>query len=120
MNKMPDDSGNKNYDPALYSFVQICAASDVPEGGRIFFDVGDQAVVLLNISGKYFAIGDICSHDDGPLGEGEVEGCEIICPRHGARFDLLSGKATRSPAFTDIPWFPVRLVDGMLEIGVKL
>ncbi len=116
---MTQISGAPNFDPEEYSFVQVCPVGDVPEGERIFFDIGDQAVMLLNVSGNYYAIADVCSHDDGPLGEGEVDGCEIICPRHGARFDLRSGKATRSPAFVDIPWFPVRVVDGNLEIGVK-
>lgn len=116
---MAEISGSSNYDPEQYSFVQVCPVGDVSEGERIYFDIGDQAVVLLKISGGYYAIGDVCSHDDGPLGEGEVQDCEIICPRHGARFDLRSGKATRSPAFVDIPWFPVRVVDGNLEIGVK-
>ncbi len=102
-----------------YQFVQVCSASDVPPGERIFFDLGDEAVVLLNLAGKYYAIGDVCSHDGGPVGEGEIEGCEIICPRHGARFDLRSGKATHAPAFEDIPWYPVREVDGMVEIGVR-
>ncbi len=116
---MAENSGPSNFDPNLYNFVQVCPVGDVPEGERIYFDIGDQAVVMLNISGNFHAIGDICSHDNGPLGEGEVEGCEVICPRHGARFDLRNGKATRSPAFVDIPWFPVRVVHGMLEIGVK-
>lgn len=109
----------QNFDADDFQFVELCPVGDVPEGERIYFDLSGQAVVLLNISGKYYAIADVCSHDDGPLGEGEVEGCEIICPRHGARFDLRSGKATRSPAFVDIPWFPVRVVDGMIEIGLK-
>ena len=59
-------------------------------------------------------------HHDGPLGDGDLEGMEIICPRHGARFDVQTGKVVALPAVVDIPAYPVRIKDGQVEIGVPL
>ena len=57
---------------------------------------------------------------ESPLGDGELDGFQIICPRHGARFDIRSGKALMLPAVVDTPWYPVRVVDGWLEIGLPV
>ena len=56
-------------------------------------------VVIVNLDGDFYAIEDVCTHDGGPLGEGKLEGCQIICPRHGARFDVRTGQALTLPAF---------------------
>jgi 3-phenylpropionate/trans-cinnamate dioxygenase ferredoxin subunit len=76
--------------------------------------------VIFNIGGQYFAIGDVCSHDNGPLGDGDLEGYEVTCPRHGAVFDVRTGKVLSLPAIVDIPAFPTRVVDGQIEIGLPL
>lgn len=99
------------------NFIEVCSVEDLPKGERLFFSVGDESLVLLNIDDRYYALADKCSHDDGPLGDGEVENCEIICPRHGARFDVLSGKATKMPAMVDIPAFPVKIIENMIFVG---
>ena len=77
-------------------------------------------IVLFNIAGGFFAIGDVCTHDEGPLGDGDLDGYQVICPRHGARFDVRTGEATHLPAVQPTPSYPVRVVDGMIEIGVNL
>lgn len=105
---------------AELQYLEICSVDELPAGERLFFVVGDTSVVLLHMGGQYFAIADKCSHDDGPVGDGEVEDCEIICPRHGARFDLTSGKATKMPAVEDIPAFPVQIKDGKILVGFPL
>jgi 3-phenylpropionate/trans-cinnamate dioxygenase ferredoxin subunit len=99
-------------------YLEIIPADQLPEGERVFVEVEGKSIVLFNLAGKLFAIGDICSHDNGPVGDGEIEDSEIICPRHGARFDILSGKATSLPAVVDIPAYPVRVVKGMIEVGM--
>jgi 3-phenylpropionate/trans-cinnamate dioxygenase ferredoxin subunit len=76
--------------------------------------------VVFNLAGNYFAIGDVCTHDDGPLGDGELDGYEIICPRHGARFDVRNGRATGLPAVIDTPSYPVRVVEGKIEVGIPV
>lgn len=104
---------------ADYDFFEIASIDDLPNGERIFLDIGDQPVVVFNIAGGIFAIGDICTHDRGPLGDGDLDGYEVICPRHGARFDVRSGSATKLPAVAPTPSYPVRVTDGKIEIGVR-
>ena len=105
-------------DPAQVEFVQIVPSDQLPEGERVFIEVAGRAIVIFNLAGSLFAIGDVCTHDNGPVGDGEIEDTEIICPRHGGRFDIRTGKATSLPAVKDIPSYPVRVVNGMIEIGI--
>jgi 3-phenylpropionate/trans-cinnamate dioxygenase ferredoxin component len=99
-------------------FIEIAPASELPNGERLFVDLGDKPIVILNVAGKLFALGDICTHDDGPLGDGMIEGNNIVCPRHGGEFDVRTGQAVQMPAVVDIPAYPVRVVDGMIQVGV--
>lgn len=103
---------------AELDYVQVIAAADVPAGERIVFEIDGEPIALFHVSGQFYAIGDICTHDNGPLAEGELDGYQIICPRHGARFDIRSGQAVRLPAVRPTPWYPVRVVDGFVEIGL--
>jgi 3-phenylpropionate/trans-cinnamate dioxygenase ferredoxin subunit len=105
-------------DQESLDYLDICPLDEIKSGERVYFEVNRRPVVLINIAGMLYAIGDVCSHDNGPVGDGEIQGKEIICPRHGARFDLESGKAVRLPAVVDIPAYPVRVVAGMIQIGV--
>jgi 3-phenylpropionate/trans-cinnamate dioxygenase ferredoxin component len=105
-------------DPSKVEYVEIAPADQLPDGERMFIEVEAKSIVIFNLAGKLFAIGDVCSHDNGPVGDGEVEDDEIICPRHGGRFDIRNGKATSLPAVVDIPSYPVRLREGMIEIGL--
>jgi 3-phenylpropionate/trans-cinnamate dioxygenase ferredoxin subunit len=106
--------------PDEYEFIPVAAVDDLGNGERLFLEIDGQPIVVFNIAGGFFAIGDVCSHDDGPVGEGEIEGNEVICPRHGARFDLRTGEATALPAVVDIPAYPTRIQDGQIEIGLPI
>lgn len=99
-------------------FVEIAPASELPSGERLFVEIEGKSIVIFNIAGQLFAIGDICTHDDGPLGDGDLEGYNIVCPRHGAEFDVRTGKVMQMPAVVDIPAYPVRVVDGMIQVGM--
>jgi 3-phenylpropionate/trans-cinnamate dioxygenase ferredoxin component len=99
-------------------YTQIALATDLPNGERLFVDIEDKPIVVFNIAGQFFAIGDVCTHDDGPLGDGLIEAYNIVCPRHGAEFDVRSGKAVQMPAVVDVPAYPVRVVDGNIQIGI--
>jgi 3-phenylpropionate/trans-cinnamate dioxygenase ferredoxin subunit len=105
-------------DPDQVEYLEIIPADQLPDGESVFLDVEGKSVVIFNLAGQIFAIGDVCSHDNGPVGEGEIEEFEIICPRHGARFDIRTGKVTSLPAVKDIPAYPVRVVNGMIELGI--
>ena len=102
----------------LVEFVEVADTSEIEVDGRLFLDIDGQSITVFNIAGNYFAIADVCSHDDGPVGDGDLDGHEIICPRHGARFDIHNGKATGLPAVADIPAYPVRVRGSTLEVGV--
>jgi len=105
-------------DLSAIEYLEILPADQLPDGERIFIEVVGRSLVIFNLAGKLFAIGDVCSHDGGPVGDGEIEEYEIICPRHGARFDIRTGQASSLPAVVDIPCYPVRVSDGMIEIGI--
>ena len=99
-------------------YIEIAPASELPNGERLFVELGDKPIVIFNIAGQFFAIGDICTHDDGPLGDGVIEGRNIICPRHGAEFDVQTGMAMAMPAVVDIPAYPVQVRDGTIFVGI--
>lgn len=106
--------------PEKFEFIAVAATDELANGERLFLEIDGEPIVLFNIAGLYFAIGDVCSHDDGPLGDGDLDGMEVICPRHGARFDVHTGKALSLPAVVDIPAFPVRVKDDQIEIGLPI
>ncbi len=107
-------------DLTKYEFLQVAEAGEIKPGERLLLEVDDQPIAVFNVDGKYYAIGDVCTHDDGPLGDGELEGYQIICPRHGARFDIRSGKVITLPAVIDTPWYPARVVNGWVEVGMPV
>jgi 3-phenylpropionate/trans-cinnamate dioxygenase ferredoxin subunit len=108
----------KTLDDTKVDFVEIAPAADLPPGERLFVELEGRPVVIFNIAGQYFSIADVCSHDDGPVGEGTLEGFNISCPRHGAQFDVRTGAVVQMPAVVDIPAFAVKVVDGILRLGV--
>lgn len=81
--------------------------------------IGRVWVAIFNVDGQLYAIQDVCTHDDGPLAEGKLIGCEIECPRHGARFDLRDGRVTAPPALVPAPVFDVRVVDAQIQVSIK-
>lgn len=104
-------------DESKAEFYEIGPA-DLPNGERLFVEIGGQAIVVFKIVGQYFAIGDVCSHDEGPLGDGLLDDYSVVCPRHGAEFDVRNGKAMTMPAVVDIPAYPVKVQDGNIFIGI--
>lgn len=105
-------------DESKVEYLEIAPASELRNGERLFVEVEGRPIVILNIAGQFFAIDDVCTHDDGPLGDGEIEGYNIVCPRHGGEFDVRTGKAVQLPAVVDIRAYPVRVVDGMIQVGI--
>lgn len=106
------------FDSSQAEFLEIAPVSELPSGERLFIEVEGKSIVIFNLAGQYFAIADICTHDDGPLGDGDIEGFNIVCPRHGGEFDVRTGQAVQMPAVVDIPAYPVRVVEGMIQVGL--
>lgn len=101
-----------------YTFMTVLPFAELAAGERLFIEVGTEPIVIFNVGGDIFAIGDRCTHDDGPLGDGDVDDHTVTCPRHGAKFDLRNGKALTLPAVMPTTSFPTRVVEGMIEIGI--
>jgi 3-phenylpropionate/trans-cinnamate dioxygenase ferredoxin subunit len=99
-------------------YVPVARADEFRPGERMVFDIGERVVAVFQVGERFFAIADVCSHDNGPVAEGEVVGQEIVCPRHGARFSLETGKALSLPAVVGIPAYPVRVVGGEVQVGL--
>ena len=108
----------KQVDESKLEYLEIAPTSDLPNGERLFIEVEGKSLVIFNIADQFFAIGDVCSHDDGPVGDGDIEGFNIVCPRHGGEFDVRTGQAVQMPAVVDIPAYPVKVVDGMIHVGI--
>lgn len=102
----------------MSGFVKVAKISEVPEGKVKVFEVKDEHLVLCKAQGAIYAMEDICSHDGGPLGEGDLDGCAIICPRHGARFDVRTGAVLSFPAIVPIASYKVKIEgdDVLVEI----
>ncbi|MBK7202745.1 MAG: non-heme iron oxygenase ferredoxin subunit [Anaerolineae bacterium] len=93
----------------MAKFVKVAARADIPVGGKKLVEIDGVAVAVFNVNGSFYAIEDVCTHDGGNLVAGDLFGNEIECPRHGARFDVRSGAATKMPAFAPLPTYAVKV-----------
>ena len=99
-------------------FVMVATLGDVPAGSVKYVEAGGVPLALCNVDGEIFAVGNVCTHDGGPLSGGALDDHTIECPRHGARFDVRSGAVACLPAVKPIPQYPVK-IDGT-TIAVKV
>ena len=99
-------------------FVKLAETADVAPGQVRVFDVQGRRIALCNVDGAFYAIDDVCTHDGGPLDQGEIDGHQIECPRHGARFDVRNGRALTLPAVRPVGSYPVRVEDGVVKVGL--
>ena len=98
----------------------VCPIEELPPGTMKLVHAGEISVGVYNVDGELYALEDRCSHDDGPLVEGDWEPDEgvVICPRHGSRFDIRSGRALTLPAYLPVETFPVRVEAGVVKVDV--
>jgi 3-phenylpropionate/trans-cinnamate dioxygenase ferredoxin subunit len=101
------------------NFVTVAKTNEIPPGERDVFEIDGLYIAVFNVGGTYYAVEDVCTHDDGPLAEGDLYGYEIECPRHGARFDIRTGKVLSMPAVIDVPWFPVRVEGDKIQVAIE-
>jgi len=104
----------------MADIIEICPLSELPPGGRRIVEWEDVEIGVFNCGGELFAIEDRCSHDDGPLAEGDFDAgqCTVECPRHGSLFDLRSGKPKTLPAYVPVDTFPVVVEDDIVKLEV--
>lgn len=100
----------------MAEFVKVASVDEIAPGERMWIEFEEETVILINVKGQFFCIADLCSHDDGPLEDGTISDFEIECPRHGARFDIRTGKALCLPATSPIPFYQVKVEDGAVLI----
>jgi 3-phenylpropionate/trans-cinnamate dioxygenase ferredoxin subunit len=105
-------------DPATADYVVVATRAEVPNGARKLLEVDGRALAVFNIAGTYYCIADVCSHDDGPVAEGDLDGFAVECPRHGATFDVRTGKVLSFPAIVDIPAYPVKVEGDEILVGL--
>jgi 3-phenylpropionate/trans-cinnamate dioxygenase ferredoxin subunit len=100
--------------------LDVAPADEFPPGSVKIVRAGMLAIGVFNCDGELFAIEDRCSHDDGPLAEGdwEPDDCIVVCPRHGSRFDIRTGRPLTLPAFEPVDTYPVHVVDGVVRVVV--
>jgi 3-phenylpropionate/trans-cinnamate dioxygenase ferredoxin subunit len=100
--------------------LDVCPLDELPPGEVKIVSAGDLAIGVYNAGGQLYAIEDRCSHDDGPLAEGDwdPETYVAICPRHGANFDIRSGAALTLPAYEPVETFSVRVENGMIKVSI--
>ena len=101
-------------------YVTVAEVGELGDGERLIVDIDDEPIALFNIAGLYYAIADVCSHDDGPVAEGEVDEYEIACPRHGAKFAFRHGHVLHHAAIVDIPAYRVRIEGNEIQIGLPI
>lgn len=97
-------------------WVDVARVEDFTPGTWRQVEVDDAVVAIFNLDGDYYAIENVCTHDYSTLTGGEVEGEEIVCPRHGARFNIKTGEALTAPAYEPLVTFPVHVEDGVVQV----
>lgn len=103
------------------TIIEVCPLADLAPGGKRLVEWEDLEIGVFNCAGTVYAIEDRCSHDDGPLVEGEFdqETCTIECPRHGSRFDVRTGKPKTLPAYVPVDTFTVIIEDDTIKLEVE-
>lgn len=102
----------------MSDFVKVAKTSNLAPGEKMLVEYEDEDVGLFNIGGEFYAISDVCTHDDGPLVEGTLDGDCITCPRHGARFNVKTGEQTM-PAISPVPLYEVKIEGEDILIAPK-
>ena len=100
-------------------FIKIGETKDIQPSQMKAVDVSGERVCVANVEGKYYAIGNVCTHVGGPLAEGKLEGFEVECPWHGSKFDVRTGKVVRPPAMREEPTYEVTVEDNNVLIKIE-
>jgi len=100
----------------MTEWTDVAPAAEFLPGTCRRLDVDGLAMAVFNVDARYYAIEDVCSHEAETLSNGRLDGLEIICPRHEARFSLVTGEALSPPAYEPVATFPVQVDHGMVQV----
>jgi len=100
----------------MSDWITVAPLEDFKPGTRKVVDADGSQLLVFNLDGKYYAIEDVCTHDGGQLDGGDIEGDQIVCPRHGARFCIRTGAALTAPAYEATAIFPIRIENGKIQV----
>jgi 3-phenylpropionate/trans-cinnamate dioxygenase ferredoxin subunit len=102
----------------MADFVKVAKTAEIKPGQARLIEVKGKQIAVFNINGDFFAIDNMCTHEEASLVEGEISGHEVICPLHGAKFDVRTGEVLGPPAYDDVGCYPVRVVGTDIEVDV--
>jgi 3-phenylpropionate/trans-cinnamate dioxygenase ferredoxin subunit len=100
----------------MSEWINVIQQTVLADGEHTVVDVDGTDVAVFKLNGQFYAIEDVCTHDGAELASGKLDGDEIICPRHGARFCIKTGVVKSPPAYEDIACFPTRLENGFVQV----
>jgi glycine betaine catabolism B len=100
-------------------FVKVAEIKDFQASLMMAVEVNGEKVCIANVEGRYYAIGNVCTHMGGPLAEGEIEGFEVQCPWHGSKFDIRTGNVVRPPAMREEPTYEAKVEDNNILVKNK-
>jgi 3-phenylpropionate/trans-cinnamate dioxygenase ferredoxin component len=101
----------------MTDFTRVAGADEIPDGVMKAFDLGGERITIANTAGRLCAFNDECTHDGGPLSEGELEGDTVTCPWHFSRFDVCTGEIVDSPAEEPITVYELKVENGDVYVG---
>ena len=90
--------------------------NEIEPGSARSYDIGGEKIAVCNVNGSFYAIKDVCTHDGAPLDQGVLEGSVITCPRHGAKFDVITGEAVQMPAVIPVKTYPLEIEDDIVYL----
>jgi nitrite reductase/ring-hydroxylating ferredoxin subunit len=102
----------------MAEFVKVASTNEIARGEARLINVRGKEIALFNIEGAFFALANACTHEEGPLAEGEISGHEVTCPWHGARFDVRTGEFLSPPAYDDVLRYNVRVTGADIEVEI--
>jgi 3-phenylpropionate/trans-cinnamate dioxygenase ferredoxin subunit len=102
--------------PDTELWTRVCPLAELPPGAHRIVDVDGVDAAVFNVDGEILAVEDVCTHDGARLTGGPLDGTEVVCPRHGARFCLRTGAALTPPAYEATAVLPVQVVDGVVYV----
>ncbi len=102
----------------MSKFKKVATTADIPNGGMKAFHIGHDRIIVCNIGNKFYALLDECTHDSAPISSGNIQNNEVVCPRHGARFEIQTGEVKAPPALVPLDTYEVKIEDN--DIYIKL